>query len=567
MQQSSHWLKFLIFSFLICSMTEAGAIAAIRARLTQQHAPGELVVKIRQPGAKTLLQSNAVTTLQSRLGAHSVIDVKPFKTDRELLKLRMAKDEDVSKAVAILSAEPSVEYAEPNYMFYVLDDGIPNDPDFVKTWGIHNTGQKDAAGQIGTPGADIRVLPLWQQGFRGSRNIVAAVIDTGIQWDHPDLAANLYSNLGEAGDLATNGQDDDGNGFVDDLHGWNFARNNKDSNDDHGHGSHCAGTIGGVGNNGIGVSGVNWEVSLMPVKFLDASGGGTLQAAIEAVNYARMMKVNLMSNSWGGSQFAQSLSDAVKRTEEAGIIFVAAAGNDGTSNDTGPSYPANFPFGNIISVAATDNKDNIANFSNWGVNSVHVAAPGVQVYSTVKGGKYAAFSGTSMATPHIAGISALLLSVNPNWDFAEVKRRLITTSDPVRNLSRKVMAKGRVNAYNALHGIVPPSIDPDESLWKDVPVTIESVHPYAPKSDLTFNVEHPGAKYIRVHFEKIGTESGYDFVRLETRSGEVLEKISGEQADYMTTYIVGDSGTIRLTSDVSVNGYGFKVDRIQVIMP
>jgi len=567
MQQSSHWLKFLIFSFLICSATETGAIAAIRARLTQQHAPGELVVKTRQSGAKRLLQSNAITTLQSRLGAHSVIDVKPFKTDRELLKLRMAKDEDVSKAVAILSAEPSVEYAEPNYMFYVLDDGIPNDPDFVKTWGIHNTGQKDAAGQIGTPGADIRVLPLWQQGFRGSRNIVAAVIDTGIQWDHPDLAANLYSNLGEAGDLATNGQDDDGNGFVDDLHGWNFARNNKDSNDDHGHGSHCAGTIGGVGNNGIGVSGVNWEVSLMPVKFLDASGGGTLQAAIEAVNYARMMKVNLMSNSWGGSQFAQSLSDAVKRTEEAGIIFVAAAGNDGTSNDTGPSYPANFPFGNIISVAATDNKDNIANFSNWGVNSVHVAAPGVQVYSTVKGGKYAAFSGTSMATPHIAGISALLLSVNPNWDFAEVKRRLITTSDPVRNLSRKVMAKGRVNAYNALHGIVPPSIDPDESLWKDVPVTIESVHPYAPKSDLTFNVEHPGAKYIRVHFEKIGTEPGYDFVRLETRSGEILEKLSGEHANYLTTYIVGDSATIRLTSDVSVNGYGFKVDRIQVIMP
>ncbi|HLD99422.1 MAG TPA: S8 family serine peptidase [Bdellovibrionota bacterium] len=567
MQQSSHWLKFLIFSFLICSATETGAIAAIRARLTQQHAPGELVVKTRQSGAKRLLQSNAITTLQSRLGAHAVIDVKPFKTDRELLKVRMAKDEDVSKAVAILSAEPSVEYAEPNYMFYILDDGIPNDPDLVKTWGIHNTGQKDAAGQIGTPGSDIRVLPLWQQGFRGSRNIVAAVIDTGIQWDHPDLAANLYSNPGEAGDLATNGQDDDGNGFVDDLHGWNFARNNKDSNDDHGHGSHCAGTIGGVGNNGIGVSGVNWEVSLMPVKFLDASGGGTLQAAIEAVNYARMMKVNLMSNSWGGSQFAQSLSDAVKRTEEAGIIFVAAAGNDGTNNDTGPSYPANFPFGNIISVAATDNKDSIANFSNWGVNSVHVAAPGVQVYSTVKGGKYAAFSGTSMATPHIAGISALLLSVNPNWDFAEVKRRLITTSDPVRNLSRKVMAKGRVNAYNALHGIVPPSIDPDESLWKDVPVTIESVHPYAPKSDLTFNVEHPGAKYIRVHFEKIGTESGYDFVRLETRSGEVLEKISGEQADYMTTYIVGDSGTIRLTSDVSVNGYGFKVDRIQVIMP
>ena len=552
---------------MICSATETGAIAAIRARLTQQHAPGELVVKTRQSGAKRLLQSNAITTLQSRLGAHAVIDVKPFKTDRELLKVRMAKDEDVSKAVAILSAEPSVEYAEPNYMFYILDDGIPNDPDLVKTWGIHNTGQKDAAGQIGTPGSDIRVLPLWQQGFRGSRNIVAAVIDTGIQWDHPDLAANLYSNPGEAGDLATNGQDDDGNGFVDDLHGWNFARNNKDSNDDHGHGSHCAGTIGGVGNNGIGVSGVNWEVSLMPVKFLDASGGGTLQAAIEAVNYARMMKVNLMSNSWGGSQFAQSLSDAVKRTEEAGIIFVAAAGNDGTNNDTGPSYPANFPFGNIISVAATDNKDSIANFSNWGVNSVHVAAPGVQVYSTVKGGKYAAFSGTSMATPHIAGISALLLSVNPNWDFAEVKRRLITTSDPVRNLSRKVMAKGRVNAYNALHGIVPPSIDPDESLWKDVPVTIESVHPYAPKSDLTFNVEHPGAKYIRVHFEKIGTESGYDFVRLETRSGEVLEKISGEQADYMTTYIVGDSGTIRLTSDVSVNGYGFKVDRIQVIMP
>jgi subtilisin family serine protease len=198
-----------------------------------------------------------------------------------------------------------------------------------------NTGQKDsdaAGGKEGTPGSDIHVAPLWQRGVTGSRDIVVAVIDTGMDRTHPDLMPNLYVNPGEAGALANNGVDDDGNGFVDDVSGWNFYAKNNNSNDDNRHGSHCSGTIGAAGNNGVGVVGVNWNVSLLPVKFLSGSGSGSTEGAVNAVNYATRMKVNVMSNSWGGGAPSQALKEAIEKANQAGILFVAAAGNDGSNN-------------------------------------------------------------------------------------------------------------------------------------------------------------------------------------------------------------------------------------------
>ncbi len=556
---------------MACSSWSIASVAAPArtANVLPAHVPGEMVVKVREQGLGAKGVSSFITSkLKRALGNVKVLSVQPFQTDSALYTVRLADDSQLAMAMQALTEESAVKYAEPNYIYTTqldpsnLTSNLPNDADFSKLWGIHNTGQADTAGQVGTAGSDIDVLPVWNAGVTGSKNILVAVIDTGIDHLHPDLADNVYTNPGE---IAGNGIDDDANGFIDDVHGYNFEARSANARDDHNHGSHCAGTIGGVGNNGMGVTGVAWNVTLLPVKFLSATGSGSLQGAIESINYARLMKANIMSNSWGGGGFSQALKEAIEATREAGIVFVAAAGNDRTNNDASPAYPASYDIENIISVAATDNRDNIASFSNYGVTKVHVAAPGVKVFSTTKDGGYAAFSGTSMATPHVSGIVALMLSAHPEWDFAEVKARLIQTSDPVRTLRRKVVSKGRVNAYNAMNGIVPPSSDPDESSWQTVDYVLESDHPYGMKQDQTWTINYPGAKFLRVIFERLETEANYDKVFVGDSQGRSIEELSGKLANHTTDYVEGDTVRIRLKSDESVAGWGFKISKIQVI--
>jgi thermitase len=533
-----------------------------------RHVPGEIVIKLKGgKGSQRFHLAGLLRALEERLGTRAVVDVRDFKTDATMHTLKLARDADLDDAIDALHAQDGVEIAEPNQIFRISHSAqLPNDPSLFKTWGLHNTGQTDASGQIGKAGSDVNVLPLWNEGIRGSRKVVVAVIDTGIDWEHPDLKANLYTNPGESGALAENGKDDDGNGFVDDLHGWNFDAKSRDSNDDHDHGTHCSGTIGAVGNNGTGVAGVNWQVSLMPIKFLDGNGSGSLEGAVEAINYATLMKVNVMSNSWGGGEYTESLFQAIKNARDAGILFVAAAGNDSSNNDQHPSFPASYELDNILTVAATDNRDGLAGFSNFGSRSVHLAAPGVKVFSTTKGGKYDFMSGTSMAAPHVSGIAALLLGEHPEWKYLEVKDRLITTSDPVRGLKHRVLAKGRVNAFNALHGIIPETHEPDASLWRSEPELVESEHPYKNRDNLTFKIQHKGAKFLRVHFEKVEVENNYDKVLIQDAAGvETIDQVTGTVADYTSEYIEGDTLTIRLKADESNAGYGFKVDKIEVI--
>jgi len=429
-----------------------------------------------------------------------------------------------------------------------------------------NTGQLDKpGGQTGKEGSDINVLPLWNEGVTGDRKLLVAVIDTGIDYTHPDLAANMYVNVNEIPDNAI---DDDANGVIDDVYGANFESGAGVGNgrDDHNHGTHCAGTIGAVGNDGNGISGVNWAVSMMPAKFLSASGSGTLEGAVNAVKYTTKMGAKVISNSWGGGGFSETLRDAIQESGDSGALFIAAAGNDGSDNDTDPHYPSNYELPNVISVAATDNRDAIASFSNYGRKTVHVSAPGRNILSTVKNGGYATYSGTSMATPHVSGIAALIWGANPSWTAAEVKERLIKTSTPIGALKKKTVSQGRVNTYNAFHNIVTPSDDPKDSDWKDVAYSLESSHPYVDGINLPLEVSAAGAKYLRVVFEKIATEPQYDTITIETAAGEVLETISGTKTgEYVSEYIKGDRLTVRLKSDASVNGYGFKISKIQVV--
>ncbi len=326
-------------------------------------------------------------------------------------------------------------------------NATPNDPQVGQLWGLENSGQTG-----GMADADIDAAAAWGIST-GSRNVVVAVVDTGVDWRHSDLAANVWTNARE---VAGNGIDDDGDGLVDDVYGYNFAGNTGDPMDDNGHGTHVAGTIAAVGNNGMGVSGINWAGSIMALKFLGADGSGSTSDGIRAINYATMQRVRygvnvrVINMSWGGGGFSSALRDAIQAAGAAGILSVAAAGNSARNNDAIPQYPSSYDAASLLAVAATDSRDNLASFSNYGAASVDLAAPGVSILSTYPNNRYVNLSGTSMATPHVAGVAALAWSVSPNASVAEIKNALLGGVDRVAGLSGKVATGGRLNAYNTL---------------------------------------------------------------------------------------------------------------------
>ncbi|MFT7678228.1 MAG: subtilisin family serine protease [Planctomycetota bacterium] len=347
---------------------------------------------------------------------------------------------DVDQVIARLA--PFVAYAERNQVQRKYQ--VPNDTFYNLQWGMENTGQT-TNNDPGTAGFDINAPQAWDV-TTGDANFVIAVIDSGMQVTHEDLAANLYTNPGE---IAGNGVDDDGNGYVDDVNGWNFNRNKNDPDDKDGHGTHTSGTVGAVGNNGIGVTGVNWNCKLMPLKFLGPNGGYTSDA-IDAIEYCTTMNVKVSNNSWGGGGFSQALYDAIDASRAVGHVFVAAAGNDNSNNDNSPSYPGSYTVDNIISVAATTNDDGRASFSNYGANSVDIGAPGDQIASTYKGDGYVWNSGTSMASPHVAGVAALVYSENPSWTYGQVINRILSSARPSAAMSGITTTGGVLDAQAAV---------------------------------------------------------------------------------------------------------------------
>ncbi len=334
---------------------------------------------------------------------------------------------------------------------------IPDDPLWGQLWGLENTGQGS-----GVADADIDAAAAWGIST-GSRDVVVAVVDTGIDWRHADLADNIWTNSGE---IAGNGIDDDGNGFADDVHGYNFAGNSGDPADDNGHGTHVAGTIAAVGGNGVGVTGVSWSASIMALKFLAADGSGYTSDAVRAIHYAALQRlqygvnVRVINMSWGGGGFSESLQAAIRAAGEAGILCVAAAGNNAKDNDTASQYPSNYDAANLIAVAATDRSDHLATFSNYGTTTVDLAAPGVSILSTYPNNRYVSLSGTSMATPHVAGVAALAWSVAPEATVAEIRSAILDGVDRLSGLSGKVATGGRLNAYNTLRLLEARAVHP-----------------------------------------------------------------------------------------------------------
>lgn len=412
------------------------------------HETGELIVKFRD-GASAADQD----AVRRVIGAQKVGVVRAARAGKnEMALMRMPVVADMAATIRTLSMNPAVEYAEPNWIYQ--HTAVSNDTYYTNgsLWGMYGDASSPA-NQYGSQAAE-----AWAAGHTACNGVLVGVIDEGIYFNHADLSANIWTNPYDPVD----GVDNDGNGYVDDVRGWDFDGNSSNinsggANDDHG--THVSGTIAGVGGNGIGVAGVCWSgVKLISGRFLGRRGGTTANA-IKAVDYFTDLKtrhgLNIVAtnNSWGGGGFSQALQDAIGRADAAGILFIAAAGNSGANNDTTASYPSNYPNANIIAVAALASNGTLATYSQYGATTVDICAPGSGVYSTVpvssKGtlsSGYASYSGTSMATPHVTGAAALYASSHPGASAANIKSAILGSVTPTASCNGKVSTNGRLNA-------------------------------------------------------------------------------------------------------------------------
>ncbi|WP_428262429.1 PKD domain-containing protein [Haliangium sp.] len=411
------------------------------------YADGQILVRFKRDADLA-----AQASIHSQLGTRSI---HTYKYVRNLQVVELPEGLSVDRALAAFKKDPSVLYAEPN-LIYQLDRTVPDDTLFGDTWGMDNDGTGPFGG---IDDADIDAPEAWDISV-GSPNVVVAVLDSGLDYTHPDLADNTFVNDAELNGLPD--VDDDGNGIVDDIHGINSILTGPNGaplgdpfpNDGDEHGTHVSGTIAARGNNAQGVAGVNWEAKLLMCKAFSFSA--TLVDIIECLDYFLEMKVgqghNIVAsnNSWGGGGFSQALLDAIEAQNAAGMLFVAAAGNSASDNDASPHFPSSYEATNIIAVAASNSSDELASFSSFGATSVDVAAPGEAVVSTIPGGDFAAFSGTSMATPHTTGLVALIKAADPNRTAGQIKNLVLTGGDPAPAADGTTLTGLRINAFGSL---------------------------------------------------------------------------------------------------------------------
>lgn len=432
-------------------------------------APGELVVQFSPAVTDTQIRDAFAA---AQLNFLRQVSTPAMHEHGQIGLTHVATSLPVLQAAQLLSRMNGIDFAEPNWIYSI--DAESNDTFYSNglLWGMYGDDLPLPVGPAGTSNPfGSQAEKAWAAGFTGSPDVFVGIVDQGIQFTHPDLASNIWTNPGEIPD---NGIDDDGNGYIDDVHGWNAVNDNGniyDPTSTDSHGTHVAGTVGAVGGNGIGVAGINWNASIISGKFGEASGG-SLVNAVEAIDYLTMLKtkkglnVVALNNSWGGTSFSQALLDSITRAAQAGILFTAAAGNSTNNNDLTPFYPASYNttvsagYDSVISVAAIEQHGDLTGFSNYGATSVDLAAPGDAVYSTVPTDSYGVKGGTSMASPHVTGALALYASTHPQARPLEIKNALLTSGvAPTSSLAGKTVTGGRLDLSNIISdgtGILPP---------------------------------------------------------------------------------------------------------------
>ena len=421
------WVKLLSVYLVVIIIV---LIHAATGSANALYREGELLLRLKEVDLKETHEKK-VEFLSSMN-----VEVKKIFDFNKTYLIQIPKNETVMQALKRLRNTESVQIVEPNYIRSAKF--LPNDPLFDQQY-AHQIIQSQQAWDVTT----------------GGGSILIGISDSGIDNLHHDLSDNLWKNLNEDwsyGSPRHNGIDDDVDGYVDNYYGINTVDGNGDTMDIFGHGTHVAGIIGAIGNNGIGVAGLNHKVSMMALKFLNDDGDGTIADEIETIEYARKKNVRIMNMSFGGYDYSEIEKLAIESSND--ILFVAAAGNETTNNDNSPLYPASYHLPNIISVAATDKNDNLAFFSNFGIRNVHIAAPGVNILSTFPGDSYKSFSGTSMSAPIVTGVAGLILAGNSRLNPIQVKERILRTSDQVQGLQDKILTGGRINAYKSLIAVI-----------------------------------------------------------------------------------------------------------------
>ncbi len=442
----NRWLRYLAIALLFLFHTTFV--------WAQRYVEGEVIVKFKdRMGVKGLQKFSDKPTINGKFKIEK--SISPLRIHH----LKVDAVQTVEQSVDELRNDPDVEYAEPNYILEKFDVGKPDASNIYEA----NSVQAQAACSGAVTNAPISYFQSW--GLLGPDTTlpVVAIIDSGIDRTHPVFTGSgaLWVNPGET---AGNGVDDDGNGYVDDVNGWNFIANNNNPNDDEGHGTHVAGTVLGMSQDIFTAPYPAAKVKIMALKFLDGTGYGTTSAAISAIYYASNNGARVLNNSWGGSGYSQALKDAIAYSYSKRTLFAAAAGNSYSNNNTNPMYPASYDVPNIISVAATNNADDKAWFSNYGTNTVHVGSPGTSICSTYPNSSMARMDGTSMATPIVAGIAAMMLHEKPEFSGYQVKSLLFSAAEYKSTLANYTIEKSRINAYGGVFAAkngVPPSSDPN----------------------------------------------------------------------------------------------------------
>ena len=505
---------------------ESGVAAGARAAKSPPYAPDELLIRFKS--------GTGIATTFAAHDEHQARLLRAYRLPSNLHLVALPAGKSVEQALERYRRDPNVLYAEPNYLYQLTT--VPNDPRYPELWGMDNAGQTG-----GTLDADINAPEAWDI-TTGSPDLVIGVLDTGIDYNHEDLSTNVWVNPGE---IAGNGVDDDGNGYIDDIHGINGVTGTGDPMDDLDHGTHVSGTIAGRGDNQIGVTGVSWSASVVGCKAF-SSTGGSLDAILACMDYFLELKtrtenpVNIIAtnNSWGGGPFSQALYDAVEAHRQAGILFIAAAGNDfGNDNDANPFYPATYDLDNIISVLATDHDDRIANFSNLGARSVDVGAPGQDVLSSLPGNRYGTFSGTSMATPHVTGLAGLLKAQDPSRSPQAIKNLILTGGTATAATAANTLSGRRIRADSSLtctdrvltNRFAPAGNSQVVAVGEEVALGVLSINCEAPNDDPQTVTVSPGGERIELvdaggtgQFEGTFTPPALGAYRLAFSNGDTV---------------------------------------------